>query len=439
MRNNYLIHGFWIIIAIGAFATGRMQQSSSGDGDGDSLTSSKNASRSLRQPGASRQGGPGRDAEGRTGNEAREAPGGSTLSSDAMQAALTSVLAETDPIARQRRFAELLASLTPENAQAAVQALRDAPRSRGWGQEYSLLTYAWGRLDGPAAVAYAKELEGRNKEWTMASVLAGWANHDPEGAKQWVSAIQDEGERSTFTRGLVYGLAQKDVDAATSFVFSLDPDTPRRNDYIGTIARQQLSQGIDAAATWSESLPDGALKGRALESVAREFVRSDPSQAAAWVSKYAESDYGTSAIAEISEEWAEDDPKAALDWVTTLPEGANRSRALSETISEWARENATDAGEFLADLPAGSERDAAVGSYVNRVANQEPEAAIEWAQSIGQEELRNETIARTARRWFSNDVAAASAWLEAAQLPEAVAQEILRPNENNRGSDRRRR
>ena len=66
-----------------------------------------------------------------------------------MTEAMASVVAETDPIRRQRRFTQLLEALTPENAQAAVLALQAAPRSRwNWGQEYSLLTYAWGRLDG---------------------------------------------------------------------------------------------------------------------------------------------------------------------------------------------------------------------------------------------------------------------------------------------------
>lgn len=436
MRTSYLIHGFWLLIAIGAFAIGKMQQGSPDPTTGSTERSARDSSRPPSSSKSTRDG-----AAARTpGGKSSPLGTGRALTAEAMKLELTKVLAETDPIIRQRRFAELLESLTPENARAAVQALQDAPRSRwSWGQEYSLLTYAWGRLDGPAAVAYARDLEGRTREWTMGSVLAGWANAEPDAAKQWVSGIEDADERSRFTRGLVYGLAQKNVEAATSFVYSLNPESSRRGEYIGSIARQQLSQGIDAAATWSATLPDGDLKGEALETVAREYVRSDPAQAAAWATQWAESDYGSSAIAEISEEWAEDDPKAALDWVTTLPEGDNRNRALSETISEWADDDAVAAGNYLTGLAAGNERDAAVGAYARRIADEEPESAIEWAQSIGGEELRNETITRAAREWLRNDVAAASEWLESAQLAEPVVEDILQPRENDRGRDWRRR
>ncbi|NIP97290.1 MAG: hypothetical protein GWO24_29200, partial [Akkermansiaceae bacterium] len=314
----------------------------------------------------------------------RENSRGKSLSPGGMEEAMTSVLAETDPIKRQRRFSLLIESLTAENAEAAVRALQEAPRSRwNWGQEFSLLNYAWGRVDGPAAVAFAKEQEGRTREWTMSTVLAGWASNNPDEAKKWVAGIEDKEEQRNFTRGLVYGLAQRDVDAATSYVLSLPrTDDNRPAEYMSHIARQQLSQGVEIAAEWSSSLPDGKLKGSALEAVAGEYVRRNPEEAARWASQFAEEDYATGAIAEISDEWAEDDPQSALDWVTTLPEGNTRSRALGETISEWAREKPADAGEYLAAMPSGSERDTAISYYSRRVVYQEPAAAIEWAQSI---------------------------------------------------------
>ncbi|NNC88039.1 MAG: hypothetical protein HKN82_06205 [Akkermansiaceae bacterium] len=365
-----------------------------------------------------------------------------TYSAVEMTDAIKKVLAETDPLRRQREFATLLESLTAENAEAAVLALQEAPRSRwNWGQEYSLLTYAWGRIDGEAAVAYAKGLEGRTREWTMASVLAGWANESPEQAQAWVDGIEDAGERRDFTRGLVYGLAQRDVDAATAYVLGLpDSDGDRNREYIGSIARQQLSQGVEAAAGWAESLPEGSLKGSALRTIADDYVRRNPEEAAAWVEQYAGSESGVSPISEVAEEWAERDPEAALQWADSLPEGSSRNHALGESISEWAREDPVAAGEYVAAMPDGTARDFAVSSYARRVVREDPDAAIQWAQSIDEEKIRNKTVARTAREWMQRDATAANAWLQSAQLPEPVVKEILAPRQDEswrRGRDRR--
>lgn len=433
------LNGFWLLIAIGAFVVGRTVQVGEVDERATAGYRSGDGSDPLAGGLTKSSGGSGARAAARDddGKEIGQF-GGVALSPDAMRMAVNSILADGDPMSRQRRFAELLESLTPENARAAVEAIRDAPRS-GWAmyQELNLLTYAWGRLDGPAALEYAMGLEGRGREWTMGSVLSGWANEDPEGAKTWVAAVEDEGERAGLMRGLVNGLAQKDIKAATDFVYSLDPETPRLDDLIETVARRQMALGLLEAASWSATLPDGEVKGSALHTVAREFVRSDPAEAAKWVGAFAEDEFAGRAIAEISEEWAERDVVAALDWATGLPAGENRSRALSETVSEWADEDPTAAGEYVAALEPGRERDTIIAAYARRVVDDEPESAMEWAASIAEDDLRNQAITSTAREWMSRDVVGASAWLESAELPETVTEAILQPIE--RRGDRWRR
>lgn len=295
------------------------------------------------------------------------------------------------------------------------------------------MTMAWGRLDGPAAVAFASELEGRTREWTMGTALSGWASENPADAIAHVEAIEDNGERSRWTNGLVSGLAQHDIATATDYVYSLaENDAPLTDRYMETIVRQQLTQGLDAATTWTDTLPDGELKGSALGRVADEFARLDPAEAATWVTQYAEQDFATNAIGEISEEWAENDPAAAIQWTESLPEGEGRRRAVAEAVYEWAGDNLTEAGNYVSNLQPGEERDSAVSSYARRVINEDPAVAVEWALSIQGEELRQETTARTVREWRERDPTAAQAFLDEAQLPESVLQEINRPREQNR-------
>jgi len=429
---SYLSHFVWLVVAVGAFAFGRFQGSGDGSGERPAKDNGGQLGSKVLRPDGNRlaRGG---NSEGR-GEGARLASAARGMSPKAIKSAVTTILGVTDPIERQRRFAELLESLTAENASAAVEALREAPRSRwSWGQEYSLLTYAWGRLDGPAAVAYAAGLEGRTKEWTMGTVLSGWASEDPETARTWVEAIDDPDERSRMTRGLVSGLAQRDVSAATDYVYSLARSgAERTGEYMDTIVRQQLTQGLDSAASWADLLPDGDLKGTALDRVANEYVRKDPLQAAEWVSQYASQDFGAQAIGEVAEEWAEDDPKAALDWAEGLDTGASRNRAVAEAVSEWAQRDALAAGDYVTDLPAGEQRDAAVGAYARRIADEDPAAAVDWAMSIEGEQARNSTLASTVRDWMRRDPAAAGQWVESAGLPESVVTEIQRPRDDRR-------
>lgn len=440
MKRDFLIHGTWVLVAVGAFAIGKYDSNPSGETSSDQSAGTKGALASSSKRKAAR--GESDDEGDGTAKGGATFTGGNktSFSSEEMSDLVLKTLAITDPIERQRQFAELLASLTAENAEAAVKALREAPRSSrwGWGQEYSLLTMAWGRLNGPAAVAFANGLEGRTKEWTMGTVLSGWASEDPAAAISHVEGIEDNEERSRWTNGLVSGLARHDIAKATDYVYNLaENDAPMTDRYMDTVVRQQLTQGLDAATAWTDSLPNGELKGSALERVADEYARLNPADAATWVTQYAEQDFATNAIGEISEEWAERDPVAAIEWTESLPEGEGRRRAVAEAVSEWAREDLTEAGNYVSNLQPGAERDSAVSSYARRMVNENPEVAVEWALSIQGEELRQESTARTVREWRERDPAAAQTFLDGTQLPEAVIQEINRPREQNRwGRDR---
>jgi hypothetical protein len=433
MHRSSLLHGIWLAIAVAAFAIGKIQSPSP---DPEESNSERKGQREVHAGGMASSSSASRPTGTNSGRtEESDSPfAGRILSAEGMAEAMALVIAETDPLKRQRLFTQLLAHLTPENAEAAVRALQEAPRSRwNWGQEYSLLTYAWGRLDGEAAVAFAKEREGRSREWTMSSVLAGWASEQPESAMAWVEGLTNEKERNDFTRGLVHGLAQRDVQNATAYVLKLsEGGNERAAEYMGAIARQQLSQGVDSAVLWSDSLPDGPIKGNALHTIANEFVRQDPEEAAEWISQYAEHDFAMRALSEISEEWAEDEPAAAIQWVTTLPEGSGRSHAMGEAVSEWAQQDPTEAGDFINTLPQGNERDFALSSYARRVGYEEPAIALEWAQTISSPEIRNRTVVRNVHDWMRRQPQEANAWIQNANLSETLLEEINKPQDSPR-------
>ena len=72
-------------------------------------------------------------------------------------------------MARRFAFTRLLESLTAENA----LTLRDLMKEHGADRSaWSDFHYAWGAIDGEAAVKHGME----TKEYDMAPTMAGWAS-----------------------------------------------------------------------------------------------------------------------------------------------------------------------------------------------------------------------------------------------------------------------
>lgn len=353
---------------------------------------------------------------------------GGPVSAEAMSRAIAEAFGEADSLKRNMMFAQLVKLLTPENAQASVEAFDELPRGFEQYNHLSLFRFAWGKLDGQAAATYATGLSGKSKEYSIASVMSGWASQDPEAAIAWVNALQDEGDLSRFSRGLVQGLAKTDPDLATAFALEKGAAGDKRvREYISEIAREQVNRNITSAISWAENLPENSLKESALERIGANFVEKDPEQAAAWARQYAGTGYGANVIGEVADEWAEKDPVSAVSWVASLPEGDERRRAFREAIWEWTESDPYAASEYVSAMAAGADRDAAITSLSRRHVYEDPEAAIAWAGSISDGELRLKTIADTGQAWMSRDPKGASVWLESSGLPEDIRTRIANP------------
>lgn len=389
---------------------------------------------------------------------------GAEMSSDKMGKALEALRKEDDPILRRKLFTALLEELTPENALAAYNAMREGRRGRGGRgggaeDELRLLANAWGRIDGPGAVAALQEMraaqegdgdEGRRGRggrggWDrggseLISVLSGWATVDGGAAANYVNGIESDRERQMAAYGIVRGMMVNGVDEAVGYISSM----PKGEDggrsqsyYMSMIAGEVLEDGLDSAKDWVKTLNDPSLKSGALSRVAETAIREDLTGAVEWVTEYAGDESANRAIARVAGEWAEDAPEAVIDWANTLPDNA-KAAAYGEAFDEWSRRDVTAAGEFLKTMPASSARDAAIEEYAENVARSEPAAAIGWAESIGDEQSRTETLTQVASSWYRRDQTAASQWLETSGLPAESIQSIKESGER-RGFDFRNR
>ncbi|MGK0186170.1 MAG: hypothetical protein ACI9R3_001953 [Verrucomicrobiales bacterium] len=347
-----------------------------------------------------------------------------------MGRAMRDALKESDPLKSNLLFTQLLSELTPDNIDSALAALREAPQGWEMWQKMGLFVGAWGKLDGLAALDYAKEMQGPGRMFGSAAALSGWASIDPDAAIAWADENQSEGRENIMAKaGILRGLAISDPARATEYLQNLPENTEGLDRLVDTVANEQMKQGMDSATTWAASLSTDALKKEAFEQLGDEYARQDPVKAASWIESYADNAYTSEAVEEIADEWAEIDPGAAVAWASKLPE-ATQATAMESAFQEWEESDAEGASAYLQNMESSPAKDAAIAGFVSDLGKDEPAAAIQWANTIENEATRTEALTDVAKDWFNEDADAAGSWIETSGLPVESVKEITTPRDN---------
>ncbi len=431
MIRKLLVHSVWVAVALAAYGLGRMQlrQTPAVASGGTSVVSSGPSllGLGLDDPAVSTE---------RAGQESpengSEGASGKKLSSAEVETLAREALTDPNPVKRNLAFSKLLESLTEDNALAILESLEKGDAD---DDQWRLFRYAWGAVDGVGAMEHAASIENdRARRSVQTEVLSGWASAEPSDAMAWVSNIEDPEQRERYQGSLISGLADHDIGVATDYVLGLGEENNRRAaGYLERVAEEQLrKEGVEGGKYWAERLPEGPLKGAALDRVAGKYANENPEAAAVWAQRYATVDYGARVIEEVADEWSERDPLAAVDWLTSLPEGRGKVEGMESAMGEWVRRDPLASSQFLAEMPASEVRDAAVSGFTRRLVYEDPEAAVIWAGTIAQEQVRLDTLTRAGQAWYRRDPEAAAAWLGSSGLPPEAQESVLNTERNGR-------
>lgn len=385
MKKSHLVHIFWAIIAITAFAIG--SNNSTSHASGESTNAEKQNAPGSSLSNRSDRSNPSRSGKTRSISRDREMTMadeiglGKLSESEIRQIGVELKTAKT-PLERRELFNQILANLTSENAKLMREQIVHLDSN---SSEFRDFHYQWGAIAGEEAVVNGAETRERD----MATTLAGWAASDPDAALTYFNSLEPDAQNGSGMKwGAVYGLIAADPNLAVRF----------------TIDRQQAG---DKEAS------------RLMDLVTRQVIKSgNPTEAANWATALPSGEMQDAAIRRVAEEYAEDDPVAALNWANTLPQGNGKNQAMRESFSEWARENPQAAAERLGSMSASSERDSATYGYATRVAWENPTAAIEWANTISNEGTRANALMETGRAYFRKDPEGAKQWLSSSGLNE---------------------
>ena len=77
---------------------------------------------------------------------------------------MASALSDPDPLRRNARIAELLINLNASNAAEVLVAFENGPRNDETNRHFRDFMYAWGRLAGEKAIAYALDSESARRD-----------------------------------------------------------------------------------------------------------------------------------------------------------------------------------------------------------------------------------------------------------------------------------
>lgn len=436
IKSNLKIHGYWAAAFVAALVIGSKIPADNvvtGSKTDESLSDRPIGASSARS--TTESGSPAQSA--RTGASATLQPenplfnlfGGSSFSGQGMAALATEALRDPNPVKRRLAFSKLLEGMTPENASMIRDQLVSLDAG---GQEWRDFNYAWGALAGQEAFEQAL-LTDRND---LESLMSGWAAANPEGAIAMLENLPENlaTERAKFEASIVAGLADRDLDAAASYVGKLASegreDAGRLMDIVASETLRK--DGPEAAAAWSEGLPDGPLKGAAMNRIAGTYARKDPVAAAKWVEQFASEDYAVRAVEEVGQRWARTDPLTAVNWLDQLPEGDGQKAGLNSAFGDWEDRDPVAAGEYLMSMDPSPKRDSAISGFAQGYAYQDPQTAIAWARDISDPNMRVATLTRAGQAYFRTDPESAKTWLSASNLSPEVQKQIQNPPSRRR-------
>jgi hypothetical protein len=351
------------------------------------------------------------------------------LSAGAAAEAVARAKASGNPVETQLVLAEILRSLSPDNARAAVEALWDFDDEALGSERVLPFVFAWGTLDGPTAAKYAlEEVDGLGPaaREVMREAVAGWAARDLRGAMAWVEGLGERPLAGAAVEGMLQPLAEADLPRATAFVLEWADSVGLNPSHVEIVARSALKGGVGSAAGWVDSLPPGEIQGCAFGAVAVQYLEEALVPAADWVTRYAGEPFADYVVSLVALELAGRDIDDAVDWVEALPEGENRAGAFSALMHKWADRDAAAASAFLTEMAPGEDRDHAVSAFASIHAREAPLSALAWAETITDENLRTDATIDSVTELGRRDPAAAAAWLEASDLAPELKEEIAR-------------
>ena len=314
---------------------------------------------------------------------------------------MASALSDPDPLRRNARIAELLINLNTGNAAEVLAAFENGPRNDETNRHFRDFMYAWGRLAGEDAIAYAFDSESSRRDSRAGtSAVSGWANRDPEGAREYVAGVEDEGAREWMHFSVMREMLQSDLDGAIAYSEKNKSGRARglQTDQLASVIFEE--RGLSGMTEWINGIDHASedmlsYKGYAAGVVLDRMAGADPEAALQFITDNVAQPFITADGLERAARRAAGPINEELDWLTQLPaELSGQRHAIGERFEDYIREDFAAAGQWLASRELSPAYDEAIQDYAFSASRDNREAALAWAERITDAKMKEDTMRR---------------------------------------------
>lgn len=299
-------------------------------------------------------------------------------------------------------------------------------------QGMASLVQGWARHDPQSAAAWFVST-GSTAQGVLDALVTTWADLDPRTAAAWVETLGNEENKTTARVCLASAWVQQDAAAAAEYFTPLVTSGAQGLDLASALTNAWGAADPAAAAQWIDKLPPGPARREAAGVLATIWTASDIQAAIQWTQKLEVPEMKAAAIEHIGTTWGAIEPKKAIDWLATLPPDATRTEATRGALNSWAATDPEGMKTWVAAQKPGPSADIARVSLGEVLADSDAGAAMQMALGINEPAQRSDSMSKFFRHWRKTDDTAAQQWLQAnwnslaPDLQARLAKEQARP------------
>ena len=243
-------------------------------------------------------------------------------------------------VERLGAYLDAVRAMDAGNSKLVIAAFEALPTGYGRHLEMKLLMRSWATFDPIGALAYANEtLDAKSeRRFAVAEALAEWASLDSQAAFDWAKNNNDnQTGDNPLLAGVIKGVAEKDLAAATAMFFEL-PNGNARWQASNHLVQKYVELGVDEAIAWADQIPRDEQNFREvlLGQIGSQIARKDPSRAAEWSNTMEAGDGRNRIINTVLGQWVGKDAKAAANWSAKIEDTGTRQHAMTQLTNYWA-------------------------------------------------------------------------------------------------------
>ena len=335
------------------------------------------------------------------------------------------------------------------NAKAAAEKITGPNRN----QALEGVAHAWAKSDLQGALAWARTLQGVDRDEVIRSALIGRAAVEPASALDLLGTVPPGGKESYFatTTGarVLSSAAKADYDATVAWLVE-HPGRVGREDMMGLAQTVTERLNADPTSFLTAHAENGSL-GTLIPAIESALLNAASGQRPAvwdWLNAQPENDVIKRLKQEVLQSASWQDPESAMRMANDIPGGAqgdeylkNLARSLlnngnrvhsldkfleqaperlrpvlyQEAFNSLQGHNLDDPQRWIARLSQVPEELRARGTeaIARAWSQQRPEEATQWAASLPAGDTRMAAIAAAIPNWAAQDAHGAAEWLSA--------------------------